>query len=78
MPIIPNASRPQEDPGPSPEEQNPTKYRFEGFDLNGINQGILFRDMNGDTLIWKLREVSQPEFFSRRSVSSFTLDMRKP
>jgi hypothetical protein len=76
MPINPNAKLPQPDV-PSQEELDPVKYRFEGFDLHGGNQGTLSRDIQRDTVIWRPRRVSQPLAFSRRVTSSFSWDLRR-
>ncbi len=69
MPVIPNAHLPVADEGPSEEVKNPTKYRFEGFRFDGSQQRMLFRDPQGDFMIWRLRTVSQPLAFSLRAVS---------
>lgn len=77
MPVIPNSSPPEPEEQPSQEVQDPESYRFEGFDMHGGNQGVMARDIQRDTLIWNPRTISQPAIWSRRSFSTFRLDMRR-
>lgn len=77
MPVIPNSNPPEPEEQPSQEVQNPERYRFEGFDLHGGNQGTMRRDIQRDTLIWNPRKISQPLAFSRRSFSTFKVDLRR-